>query len=32
MSKLPLGVTRVVWILMGIGISAVCVLELAGSR
>jgi hypothetical protein len=32
MSKLSLGVTRVVWVLMGIGICALGVLELAGSR
>jgi uncharacterized membrane protein YfcA len=32
MSKLPLGVTRVVWVLMGIGICTLGVLELAGSK
>jgi uncharacterized membrane protein YfcA len=32
MSKLPLGVTRVVWFLMGIGICALGILALAGRR
>ena len=32
MSKLPIGVTRVIWVLMGIGICTLGVLVLLGSK
>ena len=32
MSKLPIGVTRVIWVLVGIGICTLGVLVLLGSK